>query len=807
MKRHDTRNDSDFNSYPPIIQSQKVMGRMLNIFVDICEKYNIDYVLMFGTLLGAHRHQGFIPWDGDVDVGIKEEDQLRLKLALLKEIPRDMFYQDRETDPHYKCDLAKLRDRYSNFVEWASKHPQYKHHNGLQLDLFAYTLLDDGKTRRCSFRPREKFDHDDLFGNKATLLFEGRQMRVPTHHVKILKSIYGSLDMPPENKRIAHEGKVDIFVPCDHPESLKWQCEKSTETESVFQETPSLRKRVLVIMGLLEVGGVEKMISKMCKYVEIYCEIHIFSFTAPKETALQWFQGVQIIHGKYSAINLIEYITKNNIEVILHTGSKQFYQMMPDMKNHFGEKVKIIDMIFNTVGHTKNHIKYNEFIDRVIVEYGDMGKWLVENGVKQDKVHVIPNCTQVQEELPTRTGNVTKTVAFLGRLSGEKGPDKFLDIVQESRQCNSFENVRFIMCGDGPLRRALIDRKERDHIPCDFTGVVDTNTFLEKCDCIVVPSVLDGRPNVIMEAMAKGVPVVVSRVGGIPDMVKDTYGAVICDDLSQFVNAIEFCLIHNAEMKASAHSWAKEHFSDANVCEKYLDCFTFQEGSLEISVNMSSLHLVKMVDRIWCINLDDRTDRWAHFQEEMKRVGVGLDEVTRFPAIKNYYGFLGCALSHHHVLKSSIGQTVAVFEDDIEWKCTQQEMENLFAEFQKHVKADDWDVLLLGASEYRYSIQPLEYTKNFARVKSSASALAYIVNAHYVEKLSNNFYESVVGLMDRINNKEEDKSERLDSEFAIDVHWQVLQQKDRWFILTPGIVTQYENYSNIESKVMRYFFY
>ena len=126
-------------------QCQLVMARMLKILDFICAKHEISYWMTAGTLIGAIRHKGFIPWDCDIDVGITRKDLEHLK-QVRHEFPADMFYQDGETDSHYPKHslVTKLRDRYSNYFEWQQNNPGAKWHNGLQVDLFIYETDDNG---------------------------------------------------------------------------------------------------------------------------------------------------------------------------------------------------------------------------------------------------------------------------------------------------------------------------------------------------------------------------------------------------------------------------------------------------------------------------------------------------------------------------------------------------------------------------------------------------------------------------------------------------------------------------------------
>jgi len=81
---------------------------MFKIFDYLCNKYDIKYFLTGGTLLGAIRHQGFIPWDDDLDVGMTRENYDKFVHYAVPKLPQDIFFQTPETDPHYPaCDYEK----------------------------------------------------------------------------------------------------------------------------------------------------------------------------------------------------------------------------------------------------------------------------------------------------------------------------------------------------------------------------------------------------------------------------------------------------------------------------------------------------------------------------------------------------------------------------------------------------------------------------------------------------------------------------------------------------------------------------
>jgi hypothetical protein len=93
---------------------------LLQSFDTVCKKHDIDYWLDYGTLLGAIRHQGFIPWDTDTDVGMLRSDYALFLEKGVPELPQDIFFQTPETEPAMApwswLVEARLRDRHSRYV-------------------------------------------------------------------------------------------------------------------------------------------------------------------------------------------------------------------------------------------------------------------------------------------------------------------------------------------------------------------------------------------------------------------------------------------------------------------------------------------------------------------------------------------------------------------------------------------------------------------------------------------------------------------------------------------------------------------
>ena len=132
----------EYKSKENLRELQQVQAKMLEDIVDICEKESITYFLMYGTLLGAVRHQGFIPWDDDVDITMPIEDYRRFLRLGQEKLGDEYFLQTSMTDPNFNFGFTRIRKNNTTFLRTEDR--SYHIHHGIWVDVFPLVPVQPG---------------------------------------------------------------------------------------------------------------------------------------------------------------------------------------------------------------------------------------------------------------------------------------------------------------------------------------------------------------------------------------------------------------------------------------------------------------------------------------------------------------------------------------------------------------------------------------------------------------------------------------------------------------------------------------
>jgi glycosyltransferase involved in cell wall biosynthesis len=154
-------------------------------------------------------------------------------------------------------------------------------------------------------------------------------------------------------------------------------------------------------------------------------------------------------------------------------------------------------------------------------------------------------------------------ILAVGRLSREKGHATLIEAVAEVKRRRPDLAFEVLLAGDGPLRESLVALAKAREVETliHFAGQVrNVQPFFGVADIMALPSFSEGSPNVVLEAMASSVPVVATRVGGVPEMLRDRDTALLVppgDSAAMAAALVE--LIDNAELRSRLADRAHEH--------------------------------------------------------------------------------------------------------------------------------------------------------------------------------------------------------------------------------------------------------
>lgn len=160
-------NESRIYTSKELEQLHEALYEILNEIVRICQKHQIPFFVIGGTAIGALYDEAILPWDDDVDIGMKREDYNRFLKVAAKELDKRYFLSYMETDPHTPYYFAKVKKNHTLFVERLFKNVPM--HPGIYVDIFPFDRIPDNRLLRKLQHETAKFLNCCLMGKEAWL--------------------------------------------------------------------------------------------------------------------------------------------------------------------------------------------------------------------------------------------------------------------------------------------------------------------------------------------------------------------------------------------------------------------------------------------------------------------------------------------------------------------------------------------------------------------------------------------------------------------------------------------------------------
>lgn len=132
-------------------QIQEVQKELIEEVSRICKKCGIHFNMVGGTMLGAIRHKGYIPWDDDADIGFLRTEYERFREACKKELNHEKYYmQDLRDTKGYRWGYGKLRRKGTSFIRLEQEFMPYE--QGISIDLMPFdNVPDDWLAKKIHF--------------------------------------------------------------------------------------------------------------------------------------------------------------------------------------------------------------------------------------------------------------------------------------------------------------------------------------------------------------------------------------------------------------------------------------------------------------------------------------------------------------------------------------------------------------------------------------------------------------------------------------------------------------------------------
>jgi asparagine synthase (glutamine-hydrolysing) len=386
------------------------------------------------------------------------------------------------------------------------------------------------------------------------------------------------------NKNISKEKRAKILwnlysLEIWHNNYSKYSLEN--EIPSSVEEVVK-KIHILFLATGLGLGGAERVVLDICSNINHnYYKTKVIGVSTQKELLPEFNKNSietsilgykKTFRGFFNSFNdIYYYVRKNNVNII---HAHMFHTLLiATLMKFLKPSLKVVFTPHNTF----ESMRIRRWCLWLLKPFRDIDTIFSKDSLrffhKQD-FRVVPNGIDVTKYSYISQQNSTQTFTFVivGRLEYMKNHNFLIDIIYQLNQLNKYD-FQLKIVGSGNLENALKSKVENLELNdvIDFLGARDdVPTILKNCDCLLLPSLWEAFPIVLLEAAASNIPVITTSVGSISNLVDQNNGYIV--ELDKFKDAMIDVLENYNEAKSKSlqlFNKVKSNYQIKNIVKKY----------------------------------------------------------------------------------------------------------------------------------------------------------------------------------------------------------------------------------------------
>ena len=329
----------------------------------------------------------------------------------------------------------------------------------------------------------------------------------------------------------------------------------------------------------------ENEVNKMIFENSNFCFNKVFTYYFPQSLK---FPGHYIWNSyRYSKMVANHLMKESGYELIIAKGFSGWKLLIERKRNRIQTKIGVKFHGYEMFQSAPNlKIKFQHLLLRVFVRwntknadyvysYGGKITTIIENiGISKDIIKEIPSAIDSSWLNQNIKTNQNLKFLFVGRNERRKGINEINEAIELAIKNNLDAEFHFV----GPVEKRFITT--RSNIPIFYHGIIidekEKKEIYDSCDVLLCPSHSEGMPNVILEAMSRGLAIVATNVGAIGLLVSENNGALLKECKTNLIfDAINKFILMDynklTDMKTASVEKIKEEFLWNNVIEKYIE--------------------------------------------------------------------------------------------------------------------------------------------------------------------------------------------------------------------------------------------